>query len=80
MQVGAFANQGLATAAVDSARGQARVELAAAKPAVSGVRQGGTTLYRARLNGLSRDAAAQACERLTRNRTPCLAISPDAQS
>ena len=33
-----------------------------------------------RLAGLSRDAAAQACERLTRNRTPCLAISPDAQS
>lgn len=80
VQVGAFANQGLATAAVDSARGQARAELSAAKPAVSGVRQGGATLYRARLNGLSRDAAAQACERLTRNRTPCLAISPDAQS
>lgn len=80
VQVGAFANQGLATAAVGSARGQARIELASAKAAVSGVRQGGATLYRARLSGLSRDAAAQACQRLSRSRTSCMVISPDAQS
>ena len=79
VQVGAFGNQALAAAAVASARGQARTELAAAKPAVSGIRQGSSTLYRARLSGLSRNAAAQACERLTRSRTSCLVVSPDAQ-
>ena len=79
VQVGAFNNQALAAAAVASARGQARSELAAAKPAVSGVRQGSAMLYRARLGGLSRDAAAQACERLTRGRTSCLVVSPSAQ-
>ncbi len=80
VQVGAFGNQGLATAATAAARDQARTELAAARPAVSGVRQGSSTLYRARLTGLSRDAAAQACERLSRGRTNCMVISPDAQS
>jgi hypothetical protein len=35
-------------------------------------------LYRARLTGLSRDAAAQACERLRRQ--GCIMVSPDAQS
>ena len=80
VQVGAFANQGLASAATQSARGQAREVLAYARTVVAGVRQPGGVLYRARLTGLSRDAAAQACERLQRSRTKCMVVSPDAQS
>ncbi|MGI4941111.1 MAG: transglycosylase SLT domain-containing protein [Janthinobacterium lividum] len=80
VQVGAFANQGLASAATQSARGQAREVLAYAHTVVAGVRQPGGVLYRARLTGLSHDAAAQACERLQRSRTKCMVVSPDAQS
>ena len=80
VQVGAFANEGLASAATQSARGQAREVLAYARTVVAGVRQPGGVLYRARLTGLSRDAAAQACERLQRSRTKCMVVSPDAQS
>ena len=80
VQVGAFANEGMASAATQSARGQAREVLAYARTVVAGVRQPGGVLYRARLTGLSRDAAAQACERLQRTRTKCMVVSPDAQS
>ena len=80
VQVGAFANQALASAAASAAREQARPELSAARPLVAFVRQGSSTLYRARLTGLSRDAAAQACERLSRGKTTCMIVSPDAQS
>lgn len=80
VQVGAFANEHLASAATQSARGQAREVLAYAHTVVAGVRQPGGVLYRARLTGLSRDAAAHACERLARNRTSCMIVSPDAQS
>ncbi len=80
VQVGAFANEGLASAATQSARGQAREVLAYAHTVVAGVRQPGGVLYRARLTGLSHDAAAQACERLQRSRTKCMVVSPDAQS
>ena len=45
-----------------------------------GVRQGSGTLYRARLTGLSHEAAAHACEKLARARTNCMLVSPDAQS
>ncbi len=80
VQVGAFANEGMASAATQSARGQAREVLAYAHTVVAGVRQPGGVLYRARLTGLSHDAAAQACERLQRSRTKCMVVSPDAQS
>ncbi len=80
VQVGAFANPGLAASATTAARDHAGVALAAARPSVTPVRQGQGTLYRARLGGLSRDAAAQACERLARARTNCIVVSPDAQS
>ncbi|CAH2604245.1 Transglycosylase SLT domain-containing protein [Rhodovastum atsumiense] len=79
IQVGAFGNEGQARAAADQARGQARDLLANARPAVGTVRQSSTTLYRARLTGLSRDAAVQACERIGR-RGACIVLSPDAQS
>ena len=79
IQVGAFASEGLARAAAESARGQARDVLAQARPAIGAVRSGSATLYRARLGGLSREAATQACEKLTRGRGSCIVLSPDAQ-
>jgi len=80
VQVGAFENASLASAATASARDTARDVLGGARPAVSTVRQPRGMLYRARLVGLSRDAAAHACERLVRTRTNCMIVSPDAQS
>ncbi len=80
VQVGAFENASMATAATAAARETARDVLGGARPAVSSVRQPRGTLYRARLVGLSRDAAAHACERLVRVRTNCMIVSPDAQS
>jgi len=78
VQVGAFAHEGQAASATASARGQAPQVLGGARTVVAGVRQQGATLYRARLTGLSRDAAAQACERLARTRTSCMVVPPDA--
>ena len=80
VQVGAFANEDIATAATRAARDNARSELGSAKPSVTAVRQPRGTLYRARLQGLSRDSATQACERLVKARTTCMVVSPDAQS
>ena len=80
IQVGAFASEGLARAAAEAARGQARDVLGSARSAVGAVRQGGSMLYRARLAGLSREAAMQACDRLSRGRAACIVLSPDAQS
>ncbi len=80
IQVGAFGNEGLARIAVGSAREQAGSVLSNARPAVAGVREPHGRLYRARLEGLSRDTATQACERLSRSRTSCIVLSPDAQS
>jgi hypothetical protein len=80
VQVGAFESANLASAATTAARDTARDVLGSARLAVSSVRQPRGTLYRARLVGLSRDAAAHACERLVRSRTNCMIVSPDAQS
>ena len=80
VQVGAFENASMASAATAAARATARDVLGGARPAVSSVRQPRGTLYRARLVGLSRDAATHACERLVRIRTNCMIVSPDAQS
>ncbi|MBV9786382.1 MAG: lytic transglycosylase domain-containing protein [Acidisphaera sp.] len=77
VQVGAFGNESQARAAVAAARGEA--QLVQAHPAIGSVRQAHATLYRARLTGLSREAATQACGRLGR-RGSCMVISPDAQS
>ncbi len=79
IQVGAFGNEGLAHIAVGNAREQAGAVLSGARPAVAGVREAHGTLYRARLTGLSRDSATQACERL-KGRGSCIVLSPDAQS
>jgi hypothetical protein len=80
IQVGAFGNEGQARAAADTARGQARDVLGGARTAVGTVRQASGTLFRARVAGLSRESAVQACEKLARGRGNCIVLSPDAQS
>ena len=78
IQVGAFANEGLARSAAGFARMQARQP--EAEPMVGPVRQAHGTLYRARLVGLSRTSAVQACEHLSHGRGTCIVLSPAAQS
>jgi hypothetical protein len=79
IQVGAYANEGLARSAAEAARGQAH-ELAQAHPQVGPVRQAKATLYRARVTGLSREGAVAACEHLSHGRGNCIVISPESQS
>ncbi|HEY8612853.1 MAG TPA: lytic transglycosylase domain-containing protein [Roseomonas sp.] len=73
IQVGAFASANLAR----DAAGQARSGAGNGSATVMAVAQGRNTLYRARVTGLSRDAAQTACDRL-RARGTCMVISPDA--
>jgi cell division protein FtsN len=76
VQVGAFASQNLARAAAEQA--QAELRLPGLRPQVTPTASRGSTLYRARLTGLSQDAARLACERLSR-RGGCTVLSPEAQ-
>ncbi|WP_149539133.1 lytic transglycosylase domain-containing protein [Siccirubricoccus phaeus] len=73
VQVGAFASQAQARSAAASAAGTAggRVQ-------VLPVAQGRSTLYRARVIGLSPAGAQNACNRLRRG-SACMVLSPDAQ-
>jgi hypothetical protein len=80
IQVGAYANQGQAHSALAAAEGHAHVELAVAHPFVASVHQGRTVMWRARMTGMSRETAIQACEKITRGRTSCIVLSPEAQS
>ena len=80
IQVGAYANQGQAHAAVGAAKDRARTELAVAHPYVGMVHQARGTLWRARLTGLSHETAVHACEKLSHGRTSCIVLSPGAQS
>lgn len=75
VQVGAFASQNLARTSARQARDQ--VALLGSRAAVTEVRQGRTTLYRARVTGLTRSGAEQACARL-RGRGDCTIIAPGA--
>ncbi len=77
VQVGAFANQSQAREAVGDARHRVSAH---GKSAVSTVRAGHGTLYRARLTGMSRSAAVEACQKLSRSHTNCIVLSPDSQS
>ena len=79
IQVGAFANQSQALSAAEAAKSHAHDMLASAQPYVGTVHQSKGTLYRARLTGLSRDSAIQACEKLSHHGS-CMVVSPDAQS
>ena len=79
IQVGAFGNEGLAHIAVGNAKEEAGSLLSGARPAVAGIKEAHGTLYRARLTGLSRESATQACDRL-KGHGNCIVLSPDAQS
>jgi hypothetical protein len=79
IQVGAFANPGQAHSALLAAQHSAHVELAVAHPFTSSVHQGHGVLWRARMTGMSRETAIQACEKITHGRSNCIVLSPDAQ-
>ncbi len=79
IQVGAFANPGQAHSALLAAQHSAHVELAVAHPFTSSVHQGHAVLWRARMTGMSRETAIQACEKITHGRSNCIVLSPDAQ-
>ena len=79
IQVGAFSKSMQAHEAIDTARTHAREALDVAHPLVASVRERSATLYRARLTGLSREAAVSACEKL-RGHGACVVLSPEAQS
>jgi len=77
VQVGAFGTQALATEAAGHA--QSRFSgLSAAHPVVASVTSGRTRLYRARLTGLSHDAAVEACHKLGQS-GQCVVVSPDTR-
>lgn len=73
IQVGAFNDERQARAAAETARS------AGGRVDVQPVRVGRSTLFRARIIGLSQNGAQQACDR-ARGRGPCMVLSPDAQS
>lgn len=75
VQVGAFASENLARVSANQARDS--VQTMGARTAVTPVRQGNTTLYRARVTGLTRSGAEQACARM-RSRGACTVVAPDA--
>jgi cell division septation protein DedD len=80
IQVGAYAKEGEARVAVGLARIQARAELAVAHEVVATVRVRHGVLWRARLTGLSRETAVDACGHLSHGRLSCIVLSPQAQS
>jgi hypothetical protein len=82
IQVGAFGSMGQANEAIGSARSRAYGLLPDARTEVAGVHTGrsGARVYRARLTGLSRGDARQACQKLSRGRSECMVVSPDARS
>jgi len=53
------------------------VQTLGARTVIQPVQQGGSTLYRARVTGLSRESAEQACNRL-RGRGACSIVAPGA--
>jgi D-alanyl-D-alanine carboxypeptidase len=78
IQVGAFANPGLARAVAESARAQAPDQLRSATLALQPTAPfGGKVLYRARLARLSASAAANACTRLNHHQLPCVVVPPN---
>lgn len=79
IQVGAFQRDALARAAIEDARRAAPDLLGAARPVTANVRTSSGTLVRARLAGLSQDAAVAACRALARRGQTCVALAPDAQ-
>jgi hypothetical protein len=75
VQVGAYGNSSQAQAAAGAARSQ----IGHASMQVASVHAGHGTLYRARVGGLTHDAALQACHRLSHHGGNCLIVSPASQ-
>ncbi len=73
VQVGAFSSEQQARDAAAAAR--AATGQASSRPVVMPVLQGRTTLWRARVTGLSRDAAQSTCNRL---RAGCIVVNPES--
>lgn len=78
VQVGAFASESLARSATGEAKRKAR-DLAPGLAFVTPTDAGRARLYRARIGGLSRDAAQDGCDKLRSQRWQCTVISPEAQ-
>jgi len=74
IQVGAYGNAGQAQAAAGAARGAAGQSHTVVAP----VRSGHATLYRARLAGLTHDAAIHACQKLAHGHGTCIIVAPAA--
>ena len=79
IQVGAFQRDTLARAAIEDARRTAPDLLSSARPVTASVRTSSGALVRARLAGLSAEAALAACRALARRGQTCVALAPDAQ-
>jgi D-alanyl-D-alanine carboxypeptidase len=75
IQVGAYGDPAASSLAIQRARAGAADLLLDSEPSISTV-QRGTTLYRARLMGLSADNASAACARLAQYGLDCIAIRP----
>jgi hypothetical protein len=78
IQVGAYANPGLARAVAEGARAQAPDQLRSAALALQPTAAlGHTVLYRARFAHLSESAASSACKRLNHRQLPCVVVRPN---
>jgi D-alanyl-D-alanine carboxypeptidase len=74
VQLGAFKQAAAAEKLLD----RMKAKLPEAEPLVDAIDAGKSTLYRARLTGLTQTSARQACEQLKREKMTCAVISPDA--
>ncbi len=74
IQVGAYGNAGQAHAAA----GAARFAAGNAHTVVAAVKSGHATLYRARLSGMTHDAAIHACQKLSHGHGACVVVAPSA--
>ena len=77
IQVGAYGSVADARSALGSARSRAGGLLGRSRPDVASVHERHGLLYRARLVGLSHEAAVGACQHLPRG--GCIVLSPNAQ-
>ncbi len=80
IQVGAYASETQAEHAMGAAKAGAHGTLGGSRPALASVHQGHGLLWRARLTGLSHDAAVHACQKLAHGHGGCIVVSPASQS
>jgi hypothetical protein len=72
IQVGAYSSASQAHAAA----GAARIATTHAQMVVASVKSGHATLYRARLSGMSHEAAVHACQKLAHGHSGCVVVAP----